>query len=108
MLSYGKRLPKLPLQHYTPIQTSIDIATSPLMIPWSKNETETGAYNILPETSNAKRRSLKARRMSMSTTRAAGITSMLLVQKTYIHKEDFTMTGGDALSISYICVSLNN
>ena len=88
---------KTPLQNRTRLQRNI-VATSTLMIPWSKQVSKTGAYNILPEPWDANRRSFITRHTSISTTRAACIPSKPIVQKAYIHGEDFNVTGRDVYS----------
>ena len=89
---------KTPLQNGTRIQRII-VATSTLMIPWSIIVFKAGAYNILRETWNANRRSFITRHTSISTTRAACITSKPIVKKAYIHGEDFNVTERDVYSI---------
>ena len=86
---------KIPFKNKQPIQPTMMATPTLIIIPsWSKNVSKTGAYNILPDPSIANRRSFITRPTSMSTTRAAYITSMSCFPKAYIHGEDFKVTGG--------------
>ena len=89
---------KTPLQNGTRIQRNI-VATSTLTIPWSIIVFKAGAYDILREFWNANRRSFITCHTSISTTRVACITSKPIVQKAYMHGEDFNVTERDVYSI---------